>query len=56
MSKKKQENAALNAAYDLVVTEPFGAHVRGDRITDPDAIAKALAENAGSVVKVGKSQ
>ena len=39
-------------AIVLVVTNPFGGHSRGDRITDPKEIAQVLAgENAHHVIQ-----
>lgn len=35
----------------LVVTLPFADYAKGDHITDPDAIAKALETNASHVVR-----
>jgi uridylate kinase len=35
----------------LVVTQPFADYGKGDHITDPDAIKKALETNAKHVVR-----
>ena len=41
-------------SMQLVVVRPFGAHSRGDVVTDPGQIAKILAsESAANVVRVG---
>lgn len=35
----------------LVVTQPFADYARGDHITDPEAVAKALVDHGHHVVK-----
>lgn len=36
----------------LVVVQPFAGHAKGDRITDPDTIAKVLADHDNRVLKI----
>lgn len=36
----------------LVVTHPFGGYVKGQEITDPEAMRKAMAEHPEKVVRV----
>jgi hypothetical protein len=39
-------------AYKYVVTQPFHGYVKGQEITDPDEIAKVLADHDFRVVRV----
>lgn len=41
-------------AYKLVVTDPFGAHAKGDMIEDPAEMAAVLEEHESHVVRVGE--
>lgn len=42
--------------FHLVVVRAFGAHAKGDTITDADTITRTLAgENAADVVRVASS-
>ena len=39
-------------AFKYVVTQPFHGYDKGDEITDPDEIAKVLADHDFRVVRV----
>lgn len=54
MAKAKQ---AAEIDFELVVIQPFGDYQRGQRISDPEAIAAVLdSENASHANKVTKPQ
>lgn len=39
-------------AYKYIVVHPFHGYAKGQEVTDPDEIAKVLADNEAHVVRV----